>query len=362
MSKLKIAIVANPFSPIPAVKYGGSETVIYYTIKGLLEEGHEPILLGTADSKVDCRVVPITQKAEFYPKNPALVRAYRLRVRRTHKRTEKLLKELLPEIDVIHSHGFDLQPFADFPHVITLHNHFFLRARSEDRDFYFNPLSIHYFRERKSLNYVSISENQRNGYPDLNYIANVYNGEDPAEFPLISKPQNYVCFLGRFDEEKAPHQAIELAINLGIPIKLAGKTDFLGYRYFRNKIRPYLDHPLVEYLGELDFKDKVKLLSHAKCNLHPTYFREPFGLTVLEAAYCGTPTLAIARGAMPEIIEHGKTGMLVEDFIEGFHAVGECFKMDREYVAKRARKKFNYHNMTKGYIHAYRRAIKIAQG
>jgi glycosyltransferase involved in cell wall biosynthesis len=358
---MKIAIIANPFAKIPAAKYGGTETVIYYTIKGLLEAGHEPILLGTGDSEVDCPIIPITPRPDFYPKNPALVPGYRLRVRRVHKRTEKILNKLLPDIDVIHSHGFDLKPFANFPHVITLHNHFILGSPSQGRDFYFNPLSLEYFKQRKNLNYVSISENQRNGFPELNYIGTVYNGEDPSEFPLIKRPQNYVCFLGRFDEEKAPHQAIELAINLGIKIKLAGKTDFLGYRYFRNNIKPYLDNPLVEYLGEVGFEDKVNLLAHAKCNLHPTYFREPFGLTVMEAAYCGTPTLAIARGSMPELIEHGRTGMLVEDFIEGFHAIDDCFRMDRKYIAQRARKKFNYHNMTKGYIHAYRRAIRQAK-
>ena len=351
---MKVAIVANPFAKIPAEKYGGTEVVIYNIIRGLMQRGHEPILLGTGDSKVDCQLIPIVERAEFFPRNPALVRAYRLRIRRTHNKTEKILRKLLPEIDVIHSHGFDLKPFAGFPHVITLHNPFLFKGL----DFYFNPLSIGYFKERKNLNYVSISENQRNAYPDLNYIATVYNGEDPEQFPIIKKPQSYVCFLGRFDEEKSPHLAIELAINLGIKIKLAGKVDFQGYRYFRSKVRPYLEHPLVEYLGELGFEDKVKLISRAKCNLHPTYFREPFGLTVMEAAYCGTPTLAIHRGAMPEIIENGKTGMLVEDFIEGFHAIQQCFEMDREYIAKRARRKFNYQKMSRDYIRAYRKVIR----
>jgi glycosyltransferase involved in cell wall biosynthesis len=354
---MKVAIVANPFAKIPAEKYGGTETVINYLIKGLMEKGHEPILLGTGDSKVDCELIPITDKAEFYPRNPAFVRAYRLRISRTHKRTERLLTKLLPRIDVIHSNGFDVKPFASFPHVITLHNPFQFKGL----DFYFNPLSISYFKERRNLNYVSISENQQEAYPDLNYVRVVYNGEDPTQFPMIKNPGNYVCFLGRFDEEKSPHLAIELAINLGIKIKVAGKVDFQGYRYFRSKVRPYFDHPLVEYLGELDFKDKVKLLSHAKCNLHPTYFREPFGLTVVEAAYCGTPTLAIRRGSMPELVEHGKTGMLVEDFIEGFHAIDKCYKLDREYIAKFARNKFNYQNMTKGYIRAYRTVIRYSK-
>jgi len=344
---MRVAIIANPYLQIPPPKYGGTEQMIYYLIKGLQEEGHEPILFGPGDSTVDCELIPIVRNHRFFPRLPKELQKFQNYIRRVNKRTASKIYKMLPEIDVIHSEEYDLIDFADFPNVTTLNG----------------PITfdnLKYFSERKKLNYVSISENQRNAYPDLNYIGTVYNGEDPSEFPFVKRPKNYVCFLGRFDEEKSPHLAIELAINLGIPIKVAGKTDFLGFRYFREKVRPLFGHPLVEYLGELDFDEKVKLLSHAKCNLHPTHFREPFGLTVIEAAYCGTPTLAIARGAMPELIEHGKTGMLVEDYIEGFHAIGECFKMDREYIAKRARKKFNYHNMTKGYIRTYRKAIKMA--
>jgi len=345
---MRVAIVASPYKTIPPKGYGGTEWVIYYLIKGLKERGHQPILLASKDSTVDCEIVPIINKATFFPKRTKDLPLFNQRMRQIDRRTAKKLRNLLPEIDVIHSHEFDLKEFANFPNVTTLHG----------------PITFdnmkHYL-ERKKLNYISISQNQQNAFPDLNYIGVAYNGEDPSEFPIIKRPENYLCFLGRFDEEKSPHLAIELAINLGIKIKLAGKTDFQGYRYFRNKIQPYFSHPLVEYLGELDFDDKVKLISHAKCNLHPTYFREPFGLSVLEAAYCGTPTLAIARGSMPEIIEHGKTGMVVEDFIEGFHVIKKCFEMDRDYIASRSRKKFNYNNMTKDYLHAYRRAIKITE-
>lgn len=345
---MRIAIVGNPYLPIPPPKYGGTEQMIYYLVKGLKEAGHEPILLAPGDSTVDCRIVPIVPRHRFFPKRPRELRIFQSYIKQVDKRTAKKLRKLLPEIDVIHSEEFDLKDFADFPNVTTLNG----------------PITfdnLKYFSDRRKLNFVSISENQRNAFPDLNYIATVYNGEDPDDFTFVKNPQNYVCFMGRFDEEKSPHLAIELAINLGIKIKIAGKRDYLGHRYYREKVQPYLDHPLVEYLGELDFKDKVKLLSHAKCNLHPTHFREPFGLIPLEAAYCGTPTLAIARGAMPEVIEHGKTGMVVEDFIEGFHAIKDCFAMDREYIAKRARRKFNYHNMTKGYVRAYRKAIRSAQ-
>jgi glycosyltransferase involved in cell wall biosynthesis len=344
---MRIAIVASPYKSIPPRGYGGTEWVIYYLIKGLKEAGHEPILFASKDSTIDCEIVPIINKATFFPKRTRDLPLFNRRMRQINKRTTKKLKNILPDIDIIHAHptDFDLKDFTNFPNITTLHG----------------PITfdnMEYYLERKKLNYVSISENQQKAYPDLNYIDVVYNGEDPAEFPIVKHPENYLCFLGRFDDEKAPHLAIELAINLGMKIKLAGKTDFQGYRYFRSKVQPYFDHPLVEYLGELDFKDKVKLISRAKCNLHPTHFREPFGLSVMEAAYCGTPTLAIARGSMPELIEQGKTGMVVEDFIEGFHEIQKCFAMDREYIARRARNKFNYKNMTKGYIRAYRKAIR----
>jgi glycosyltransferase involved in cell wall biosynthesis len=345
---MRVAIIASPYKTIPPKGYGGTELVIHYLIKGLKEMGHEPVLFASADSKEDCEIVPIIRRATFFPKKTRDLPIFKQRMRRVERRTLKKLYDILPNIDVIHSHGLDLKDFAAFPNVTTLHG----PITFDNRQFY---------KDRRRLNYISISENQQNAYPDLKYIGVVYNGEDPKEFPFIKRPDNYLCFLGRFDEEKSPHLAIELAINLGIKIKLAGKIDYQGYYYFRKKVQPYFDHPLVEYLGELDFEEKVKLVSHAKCNLHPTYFREPFGLSVLEAAYCGTPTLAISRGSMPEIIEQGKTGMLVEDYIEGFHAISECFKMDREYIAKQARKKFNYKNMTKGYIRAYRRAIKEAK-
>ena len=139
--------------------------------------------------------------------------------------------------------------------------------------------------------------------------------------------------------------------------KVAGKIDHESQGYFEQEIAPYLNHPLVEYLGELGFDEKVELLSHAKCNLHPTSFREPFGLTVVEAAYCGTPTLAIARGSMPELIEFGRTGIWVEDFVEGYHRLEECFAMDRRYIASRARQLFTYRTMTKRYLQAYHTVI-----
>jgi glycosyltransferase involved in cell wall biosynthesis len=350
---MKVAIVASPFVSVPPKKYGGSERIIYYLIKGLLEKGHQPILLATADSKVDCEIVPIVRIPLFFPTDHRRIPIFNTRLKLIESRTRKKLKKLLPDIDIIHSHKFDLKPFSNFPNLTTLHDPFVL-----DRPKYMNNFPLSYYNSRRDLNFVAISHNQKAANPSLNYAAVVYNGEDPDEFPVILKPKNYVCFVGRFDREKNPHLAIQLAVSYGIPIKVVGKRDFGSITYFNEEIKPYLDHPLVEYLGELDRKATIEVISKAKCNLHPTGFREPFGLSVIEAAYCGTPTLAIARGSMPELIQNHRMGVLVEDFVGGLFNLEECMKLDRARIARYARRKFNYKNMTRDYISAYKKVIR----
>lgn len=344
---MRIALIAGPNIPVPPVQYGGTEQVIHYLIKGLKEAGHEPILVGAGDSQVDCEVIPTVETALYYPLYKKDLKAHAKLEAVAQKKTRQAIRALLPRIDVIHSHGYDLSEFRHFPNLTTLH--YMIEFQHVDM-----------LKKRGNLNYASISNSQQSAFPSLNYISTVYNGEDPSQFPINTKPEDYVCFLGRFDRDKNPHLAIQLALALGVKIKLAGKIDFKGEEYFKDEIEPHLSHPLVEYLGELGFDDKIALLSGAKCNLHPTNFREPFGLTVLEAAYCGTPTLATARGSMPELIEVGRTGMLVEDFIEGMHAIKECFEMDRSYIASRSRQLFNYQTMSSDYVKAYNKVIELA--
>ncbi len=342
---MKIIMVAGPYVPVPPPKYGGTELIIHYLIKGLMEAGHDVTLLASGDSTVDCELIPIVDKAIYFPKSKSEEAAYEDMVVRLNEKTETMLKQLIADADIIHSHGFDLKNFSDVPNITTIHGPILIDH-------------IDYYKQRSNLFYTPISNNQKEALPDINYTKVVYNGEDPAEFPIVEKPDDYLCFIGRFDREKNPHLAIQLAIKLGMKIKVAGKLDLQGEGYFEEEVAKYFDHPLVEYLGELDFREKTALISRAKCNLHPTGFREPFGLTVLEAAYCGTPTLAIARGSMPELIDEGFTGMLVEDFVEGYHAIEECLAMDRLYIASRTRRLFNYKNMTRGYINAYKQVMK----
>ena len=341
---MKIAIVSSWIVPVPPVKYGGTEQVIYYLISGLKELGHEVVLIGTADSKVDCKIIPLVDRATFFPLHKDQNESFKDNEIVYSQKTKDIINNLANQIDIFHSHGFDMTAFPKLPNVTTLHNTF-------------SFANIDKFVDNKDLNFVAISNNQQESLPELNYVGVVYNGEDPQQFPVVLEPEDYVCFLGRFDREKNPHLAIQLAINKGIKIKLAGKLEYNGSSYFEEEVKPYLDHPLVEFLGEVDFEQKIKLLSNAKCNLHPTNFREPFGLTVLEAAYCGTPTLAVARGSMPELIEEGRTGILVEDFVEGYSQLDVAFELDRNYIATRSRALFNYQNMAKQYVKIYEKII-----
>ena len=350
---MRIAIVAPPYIPIPPDMYGGIERVIQYLIKGLIELGHEPILLASGDSKVDCELIPIIDKAKFFPKKAAKLPAFRREMENIHKNTEQLLRDLMPRVDIIHGHSdlpaqsFDTLKVADFPNLTTLHG----VIQMDDMPFY--------AARKDSLFYVSISKNQQRLHPGLHYMGIIYNGENPKDFPMITRPDDYLCFLGRYDSLKNPHLAIELAVNLGMKIKVAGKLDHEGADYYKKKIQKFEGHPLVELMGELGFEKKVELLSKAKCNLHPISLREPFGLSVIEAAYCGTPTLAVSRGSMPELIEEGRTGLLVEDIAEGYHYINECFEMDRRYIAHRARLLFNYKTMAKQYVKAYEQVLQI---
>lgn len=341
---MRIALIADPYVPIPPTKYGGSEQVIHYLIQGLMEAGHEPVLFGPGDSVVSCELIPTVPKAISFPQKKTDIKRFQQKVDVIAQTTEAALQKIMGKVDIIHSHGFDLSKFTNVPNLTTIHGPI-------------NFDNIPYYLKRKNLYYASVSRNQQAAFPELNYAGVVYNGEDPAGFPIVEMPEDYLCFLGRFDRDKNPHLAIQLAVSLGMRIKVAGKIDYLGDGYFQDEVEPYLNHPLVEYLGEINFAEKIDLLKNAACNLHPTNFREPFGLTVIEAAFCGTPTLAINRGSMPELIENGRTGLLVEDFVEGYHKLQQCFEMDRIYTAKRARTLFNYKSMARHYIQTYEKVL-----
>lgn len=347
--RLRIAIfLTQPGLILPSLPSHSIARIIEFHIRGLYEQGHEVILLAPKNCKVECELIPICDQAVSLQDNEHLSKAEQI-----HTKVIDEIEKIQNRIDIVHAHSLDI------PHLF--HSTGFLSSFSLP-----NVTTCHSCIEISNLNYfsqytnnlISLSHNQRKAYPGLNFVGNVYNGLDPSPFQFVAAPDNYLCFLGRMNSVKQPHLAIHLAIQLGLNLKIAGPVDpFFDNEYFEIYCKPYLNHPLIEYLGELDMGDKVQLLSHAMCNLHPTGFRDPCPLVPIEAAYCGTPTLAICRGALPELIEHGKTGILVEDFAEGFHEIPKCFQMSRLYVSQQARKRFNYQKMVAEYLSIYRQVI-----
>jgi len=350
---MNIAIIASPYLPIPPIKYGGTERYLYYLIKGLKEQGHHVILFGTGDSEVDCEIIPIIDKALPWLQDIEQEKILEQTVRaKAKERTYELIKENLGRIDIIHSQGVNIHQFKNHPHLITLHG---------SMQFGDSP-STSYKMNTPDMFYNTISHNQSLTTTHLRTIGTIYHGYNPDDFPLVTAPDNYLSYLGRYSDEKNPDQAMHLAIELKEKLKIAAKLDFTGMEYYEQKCKPLIEkYPeFIEDIGEQDNKGKIEMISHAKTNLHPAAgFREPFGLTIIEAAYCGTPTLAVRKGSLPELIEDGKTGILVEDFVEGMSRVHECYSMNREYIAERARRLFNYKTMAHLYSIAYENIINI---
>jgi glycosyltransferase involved in cell wall biosynthesis len=351
---MRIGLLASPRIAIPPKKYGGIERVVYFLIKGLKELGHEVILFGTKDSEVDCEVIGVENAIPF-ALTPEEEKIYNEKTKDVHERTLELVKKNLHRIDIlnVHEEQYDITQFKNFPNLTTIHNPFAMGFNT-------NP----YLARKDQLFYSTVSYNQQKPIPFLRYAAAIYNCLDSSEFPFNSYPQTntqeYVCFIGRLDPAKQPHLAIWFAIRNNIKIKVAGNYNFANKHYYETELKPLFDnHPLVEYVGEVGMEEKVKLLSNAVCNLHPISFREPFGLTVIEAAYCGTPTIAIRRGSMPEIIEDGKTGILVEDFDEATYMLEKVRKFDRQYISEKAKKLYNYPIMAKQYEKVYENILKI---
>jgi glycosyltransferase involved in cell wall biosynthesis len=340
---MRIAQVAPLWERVPPPAYGGIELVVGMLCEELVRRGHEVTLFASGDSITSAKLESVHPQA--------------LRLDTTIK--EYGIYEMLQlgwvyerakEFDVIHSHmGCAALPYANLvktPTVHTLHGTF-----SPDNEKLF-------FKERRQP-YVSISESQREPRLNLNYVATVYNGIEPDIYEFHPAPQEppYLAFLGRMSPEKGPHLAIEIAKRSGWHLKMAGKVDPVDREYFRTEIEPHIDGKQIEYLGEANHVQKNLLMGQAVATLFPITWREPFGLVTIESMAAGTPVIAIALGATPEIIAHGKTGFLCRNVEECIAAIAPATQLSRyacrEYVAN----KFNAQRMTEGYEAVYRQIL-----
>jgi glycosyltransferase involved in cell wall biosynthesis len=206
---------------------------------------------------------------------------------------------------------------------------------------------------------VSVSSNQRKPLPHANFVATIQHGI-PADLHRPSFEQgSYLAFLGRISPEKRPDRAIRIARAAGLPLKIAAKVDKVDDNYFRNDILPLIDGPGVEFIGEINERDKAKFLGEAAALLFPIDWPEPFGLVMIEAMACGTPVLAFRCGSVPEVVEDGITGKAVESEDDAVAALSEIMSYDRRMVRQRFEERFTATRMARDYVSTYCRLLKL---
>jgi glycosyltransferase involved in cell wall biosynthesis len=256
------------------------------------------------------------------------------------------------EFDFLHFH-LDYYPFSLFfrqptPFLTTLHGRLDL------------PEHQPVFTTFSSVPVISISNAQRRPVPQANWVRTIHHGL--PEQLLTPRPvtPSYLAVLGRIAPEKGVDRAIRIAVRCGIPLKIAAKVDRADQEYYDEIIRPLMDHPLVEYIGEIGDHEKSDFLSGALGLLLPIDWPEPFGLVMIEAMACGTPVIAYNRGSVPEIIEENLTGFIVEDEISGVAAVGRLSQINRDAVRKRFEERFTARRMALDYLAAYNSLIEAA--
>jgi glycosyltransferase involved in cell wall biosynthesis len=340
---LRIAQVAPLYESVPPQLYGGTERVVSYLTEALVEDGHEVTLFASGDSETSARLVPCCPKS--------------LRLN-NHKCIDQLahhfvmLEEVLDradQFDIIHFHvdymHFPLSKLTGLVQVTTLHG----RLDSPD----LAPL----YRRYKNMPVISISLKQRNPLPWVNWVGNVYHGLPQDLLPLGDGRGNYLAFLGRISPEKRVDRAIEIANKLGMPLKIAAKVDSSDRAYYEREIKHLLNSPNVEFVGEINERQKGVFLGNAYAYLFPIDWPEPFGLTMIESMACGTPTIAFSCGSVPEIITNGLSGFIVDNMEDAVKAVQQASTLDRTACRAEFMNRFSAPKMARQYVKLYEASV-----
>lgn len=342
---MKIAMMAPLWKEVPPTKYGGSELVVSLLTESLVELGHEVTLFACGGSQTRAKLVEILDQPMFDAIGGKFVfdaiEPYDLvAIKRVFAAANK------GEFDIIHNHmGMHVPLFSSFtsvPVVTTNHS-------SVAPDF---PVLQ---QETRQENYVSISNAQRSLAPNLNYVATVYHGIATEQYQLNETPEDYLAYLATMWNEKGVDRAIEIAKRTGSKLVMAG--DIRRQEDF-DAIKDEIDGVNIQYLGEIDVKQKTALLSNAKALLFPIRWAEAFGLVVPESLACGTPVIAYPEGAMPELIDQNITGRLVSSIDEACRAVNEIGDISRRECRKQAVEKFDRMVMAENYLKVYGGLIK----
>lgn len=340
---MKIAQIAPLIESVPPRFYGGTERTVSYLTEELVALGHDVTLFASGDSITAANLVPCVPKAirlDISIRDP--IPYYMLMLDRVRQRAD--------DFDILHFHIDQFQ----FPLFRTIAERTLttLHGRQDLPDL------LPFYLGFADMSLVSISDAQRLPVPNANFAATVYHGL-PVDLlcPTAGSRSEYVAFLGRISPEKRPDRAILIARALGIPIKIAAKVDRADEVYFRTQIEPLLDGPGVQFIGEINEHQKMQFLGNSRALLFPVDWPEPFGLSMIEAMACGTPVLAFRCGSVPEIIEDGLTGAVVDTMEEAIAALPRVIALDRNRVRQRFEQRFSATRMAKDYVGVYRSLI-----
>lgn len=343
---MKIAQIAPLMESVPPRLYGGTERIVSYLTEELVGLGHEVTLFASGDSITAANLVPCAPQAlRLDASIRDTIPYYMLMLDRVRQQADAF--------DILHFHidqfHFPLfRPIAGRT-VTTLH------GRQDLSDLL--PLYVGF----DDMPLVSISHAQRLPVPNVNFVETVHHGIPTGLHCATVAPRGgYLAFLGRISVEKRPDRAIAIARSMGIPLKIAAKVDRADEAYYRTQIEPLFAGGGVEFIGEINDEQKSRFLGEAQALLFPIDWPEPFGLAMIEAMACGTPVLAFRCGSVPEIIEDGVTGFMVDTMEEAIAALPRVIALDRKKVRRRFEERFSATRMAKDYIEVYRSLLAAA--
>jgi glycosyltransferase involved in cell wall biosynthesis len=340
---MRIAQIAPLYESVPPCLYGGTERVVSWLTEELVRLGHDVTLFASGDSVTTARLVPACPSAlRLDPQCTDSLARHILMM-------EKVYSEAA-SFDLIHSH-VDYLPFpilrrVDVPCVTTLHGRLDI------------PDLVPIYRTFSEQPLVSISNSQRAPLPWANWHGTVLHGMPRESLTLGKGEGKYLAFLGRVSPEKGLDEAIKIACQAGIPLKIAAKVDPADRAYYENRIKPMLNCRLVEYIGEIGSDEKDAFLGNAAALLFPIQWPEPFGLVMIEALACGTPVIAYRSGSVPEVIEDGTAGFIVDNRDDAVEAIKKLDQIDRRLCRKYFEHHFSDERMARDYLTIYQRLVR----
>jgi glycosyltransferase involved in cell wall biosynthesis len=342
--RFKIAILAPTWFAVPPTGYGGIELVVSLLADGLVDAGHDVTLFASGDSLTKANLSYVFEQAPSELIGRSLPEI----------RHALACYERADEFDVINDHsGIPAAALGGLVQTPVLHTVHGPLDTHEAQDAYGSIAEV-----APGVGLISISENQRRPMPDLPWAATIPNAIDLSLYPSKPHKGEYLLFLGRFSPDKGAHRAIAVAMELGLPLKLAGKNREPKERqYFAELVEPHVGHGGIEYLGEVSHGAKVELLQDARATLFPIEWEEPFGLVMVESMACGTPVIATRHGAVPEVIEDGVSGIIVDHYRQMAQALEQADELDPNECRRYVEERFAPERMVGDYERAYAAAL-----